>query len=333
MDFTLGEEQVLLRDTAARLLTAECPPSLVRDHVEVRTVAKSLWHHLAQWVELGEGPLVDLCLFLEETGAVCAPGPFFATTALYAPLAAAVGAPGAGDGMTGTVAMAGAAGEWVANGEPVKTFVIDADLVDSVAFVVAGPRGPAIGVTAAADLSLRDVEALDRSRRFFEVAVPDELDTAPIDAAALDGMLQRAWIALAAEMLGTARWLFNRALDYAKQREQFGRPIGSFQALQHKLANMALARERAEAAVYYAAMAYDSNDADKEKAAHVAKAQACEAAHLCAKDAIQIHGGIGFTWEHDLHFWMRRAFTSEYLLGTADWHHDRLGNLLMPSGR
>ena len=138
---------------------------------------------------------------------------------------------------------------------------------------------------------------------------------------------------LAAEMLGTVRWLFEMTLGYAKMREQFGRPIGSFQAIQHKLANMALAKERALSAVYYAAMTIDAGDSvdrdERRRAVHVAKAAAGAASRLNLKDGIQIHGGIGYTWEHDLHLFMRRALVSEQLLGTAGWHHDRLGELLV----
>ena len=136
-------------------------------------------------------------------------------------------------------------------------------------------------------------------------------------------------MALAAEMLGTARWLLESTLAYAKSREQFGRPIGAFQALQHKLANVALAFERAWSAVYYAAMTIDSGDPDRHRAAHVAKAAAGAAATLAAKEGIQVHGGIGYTWEHDLHLFIRRAYACEHLLGTSGWHHDRLGELLV----
>ena len=145
-------------------------------------------------------------------------------------------------------------------------------------------------------------------------------------------MLARATVALAAEQVGTARRLFGMALDYAKHRIQFDVPIGSFQAVQHKLADISLDVERAWSAVYYAAMTLDADDADRQRAVHVAKAAAGEAAKRAAKDGIQIHGGIGYTWEHDLHLFMRRAFGTEALLGTAGWHHDRLGDLLMTGG-
>ena len=119
------------------------------------------------------------------------------------------------------------------------------------------------------------------------------------------------------------------ALAYAKERKQFDVPIGSFQAIQHKLADMSLALERATAAVQYASMTVDDDDADRTRACHVAKAAAGDAARRCLKDGIQIHGGIGYTWEHDLHLFIRRATASEYLLGTDRWHHDRLADLLL----
>ena len=105
-------------------------------------------------------------------------------------------------------------------------------------------------------------------------------------------------------------------------------PIGSFQAIQHKLADMSLVLERATAAVHYAAMTVDADDDDRGKACHVAKAAAGEAARRILKDGIQIHGGIGYTWEHDLHLFLRRATADEYLLGTTGWHHDRLADAL-----
>jgi hypothetical protein len=317
MDFTLSEEQELLRDTAGKLLARLSPIASVRAHASDRSVAEGMWPQLAEWTDLGSGPLVDLCLFLEETGAVLTPGPFLTTTTLYA---------GLGLDGTGTVALAGDDGQWLPNPSAVKRFVLDADLVETVAFVLDGPQ---LAVVPAAALNLRPVELLDSSRRVFEVTAPDDLDVTLLDPDLLARALQRAWVGIAAELLGTSRWLFDTTLAYAKERVQFDRPIGSFQAIQHKLADMALVLDRARSAVYYAAMAVDAGDPDRGRAAHVAKAAAGAAATRCAKDGIQIHGGIGFTWEHDLHLFIRRAYTSEALLGSSSWHHDRLADLLL----
>ena len=231
--------------------------------------------------------------------------------------------------VTGTVAMAGADGVWAPNHDPTKTFVPEAHSVDHIAVVGAGPS-----VMVAGRLPARHVATVDTTRRLAEVDTTSAGAGMAVSPDAIRDVLERAYVALAAEMMGTARWLLEATLAYAKSREQFGRPIGAFQAIQHKLANVALAYERGWSAVYYAAMAIDSGDPDRHRAAHVAKAAAGTAATLAAKDGIQVHGGIGYTWEHDLHLFIRRAYGSEHLLGTSGWHHDRLGELLVePAAR
>jgi alkylation response protein AidB-like acyl-CoA dehydrogenase len=329
VDFTLSPDQELLRDTARQLLQRECPPEVLRAHIDDPAAADPLWRHLRDFAALGDGPLTDLCLFVEETGYVAAPGPFFPTAALFAPLLAALGhelLPSALAGeTTGTVAMAGADGVWQPNDDLVKTFVPEADRVNWVAVVSTGPV-----VALVQSPATRRVQTVDLTRRMFEVDAHRRPESAqPIDPELLETVLERASVALAAEMVGTARRLFGMTLAYAKERVQFDVPIGSFQAIQHKLADMALDLERATSAVSYAAMTIDAKDADRHRAMHVAKAAAGAAAKRAAKDGIQIHGGIGYTWEHDLHLFIRRAYASEHWLGTSDWHHDRLAELLI----
>jgi alkylation response protein AidB-like acyl-CoA dehydrogenase len=328
VDFTLSPDQELLRDTARQLLQRECPPTLLRAHIEDPAAADPLWRHLRDFAGLGDGPLTDLCVFLEETGYFAAPGPFFPTVALFTPVLAAGGhellAPALAGEITGTVAVAGADGVWEPNEESVKTFVPEADRVDWLAVVSSGPT-----VTLVQSPETRSVATVDFSRRFFEVDA--RVGAGPgqsIDPEAFQSVLERATIALSADMVGTARRLFDMALAYAKERVQFDVPIGSFQAIQHKLAEMALDLERATSAVAYAAMAVDAKDADRHRAAHVAKAAAGAAVTRAAKDGIQIHGGIGYTWEHDLHLFIRHAYGSEAWMGTSAWHHDRLADLL-----
>jgi acyl-CoA dehydrogenase-like protein len=303
VDFTLTSEQELLRDTARSLLEKECPGSLVRAYQDDPSAADGLWKQLREWLELGRGPLVDLCLFLEEMGAVLAPGPFFASTVLWAPL----GLEG-----TGTVAFLD---------DPTMPYVLDTDAVERIAVV----SDDGLGVGPISECTFMPVETIDWTRHLF---TPDVI-LGGTDPTEVEALLERAWVALSAELLGTTRWLLDRTIAYAKERHQFGRPIGSFQAVQHKLADMALAHQQAWSAVYYAAMAIDAADPDRHRAAHVAKIMAGEAAKRCAKDGIQIHGGIGYTWEHDLHLYIRRAYGSEHLFGTADWHRDRLAELLL----
>ncbi|MGH9187951.1 MAG: acyl-CoA dehydrogenase family protein, partial [Acidimicrobiales bacterium] len=207
--------------------------------------------------------------------------------------------------------------------------------------------GPAVRVVAAADGEAEPVAWLDLTRRAFRLhgvegvgdvegvdgggvrgVRPSSDGGAPVAPGVFHGVLERASVGLAAELCGVGRWLLDASVEYAKQREQFGRPIGSYQAIQHKLADMVVELERAVAAVYYAAMVVDADDPDRRRAVHVAKAAAGTAAVRCARDGIQVHGGIGYTWDHDLHLYLRRAYSGEHLLGTTAWHHDRLAELL-----
>jgi hypothetical protein len=329
MNFALTDDQVLLRDSARQLLAAHCPTALLREHMDDGSVIEPLWALVRDFVPLGLGPVTDLCVFMEELGFVAAPVPFLATACLYAPLLEAVGEHDLDavlDGhASGTVALAGRDGIWHPNGETRKTFVPDARTVDLVAAV--GADG---AITLLASPPADRIDTLDSTRCLYEVetAVPGAA-AGTIPRPALDEVLARATVALAAEMVGTARRLLGMTLAYAKERVQFDVPIGSFQAVQHKLADMSLDVERAGSAVYYAAMTFDAGDHDRWRATHVAKAAAGEAATRAAKDGIQIHGGIGFTWEHDLHLFIRRAYGAAALLGPTAWHHDRLADLLI----
>jgi alkylation response protein AidB-like acyl-CoA dehydrogenase len=327
MDFSLTDEQELLVETAKVLLAKECPPSLLRATIDDPDAARPLWDdHLRDWTELGAGSLVDLSLFQTELGYALAPGPFFATAGLFVPLMEACGRDDL-VGASGTVAMAGGDGRWELNGDPVRTFVPEVESIDHVAFVL---PGPSVLVVDASTVSARRVKTMDLTRRSYEVDVPTDTSGAvPIDADALDLVVQRATVALAAEMVGVSRWLVSHSVDYSRERVQFGQPIGAFQGLQWKMVDMALDHERAAAAVSYAAMAVDAVDADRFRAVHVAKAAAGKAARHAAKDGMQIHGGIGYTWEHDLHLYFRRAITDDFLLGEAGYHHDKLAVLLL----
>lgn len=336
MDFTLSDEQELLRDTARALFAKECPSQLVRDAFYDVTpdgpdAARELFDaHLRGWVGLGDGPLVDLCLFLEEAGRAVAPGPTWVTASMFVPLLRAAGHPdaerAAAGEVTGTIALAGANGRWVLGDDPVRTFVPHPDEVDLVAVVV---PGPAVVVVERSALEVGLVETLDRSRPVGALQVPSDGERLPFSESDLVDVFDRGTVALAAELVGVGRWLMDTTLEYVRGREQFGKPVGSFQGLQWKLVDAALVLERAAAAVYYAAMCVDAGDEDARRAVHVAKAAAGAAATRWARDGLQAHGGIGFTWEHDLHLRLRRAYASDQLLGDSAWHHDRLAELLL----
>jgi alkylation response protein AidB-like acyl-CoA dehydrogenase len=141
-------------------------------------------------------------------------------------------------------------------------------------------------------------------------------------AGVLDGLLRRGAVGAAAMMLGAARRCLDMAVDYAKVREQFGQPIGSFQAIRHKCAEMLLEVENSHAAVYYASWSLEHGADDGPLAASIAKAYVGDAARKVCGEAIQVHGGIGFTWEYDLHLYFKRAKALESLYGDADFHRE-----------
>ena len=328
MDFALTEDQELLRESLRVLLARECPPSVLRAHIDDLSAADPLWEHLRGYCAVGTGSMVDLCLVMEELGFVAAPARFFASAVLAAPVLEAVGSPVLDGVLAGeqsaTVGIAGPSGDWTLGDHDFKSFVPDAASVDVVLAVVGS--GAVVQLT---DPELRRLETMDTSRPLYDVRTDGAADVlGQLTPADFDRVIARATVALAAEQVGTAKRLFGMALAYAKDRVQFDVPIGSFQAIQHKLAEMSLEVERSWSAVYYAAMTVDAAEPEAERAVHAAKAAAGEAAKRCAKDGIQIHGGIGYTWEHDLHLFMRRAFGTETLMGTIGWHHDRIGDLL-----
>ncbi len=326
MDFSLTEEQEMLRDTARQLLVKECPSTLLREAWDDPGAAAALWTtHLADWVELAEGDLVDLMLFMEEHGRAVVPGVFFPTV-LATQLATAMGM----DRLSGSasVAIAAVDGPWVPHGSPIKHHVVEAARVDQLLVVTGTPGRPLVSLVDPASLPRREVEHFDQLRHEYEVDVGSLDAGEPVDPAALTLGVERALVASSAELIGVGRWLLETSVDYAKERIQFDVPIGSFQGLQWMLVDAALDLERAAGAVAYAAMCVDADDEDRHRAVHGAKAEAGLAARHCARTGMQVHGGIGFTFEHDLHLRLRRAYAGDALMAPSAWHHDRLADLI-----
>jgi alkylation response protein AidB-like acyl-CoA dehydrogenase len=332
MDFTLTDDQRLLVDAVGSVLARACPPTVVRAVADGDRDAARL-PALADYVALGDGPTTDHALVAERMGWACAPGPWFPASALALPLLRAAAHPhaaavAAGE-RTATVAWAGDDGTWSVppDGGPTKTFVLELDLVDDV--VVVARDGIAV---VAAGGTARVTTWLDLTRTAWELAADVDPTHGLPDPRAV---LARATVVLAAELCGTARAMLDLAVGHARERVQFDRPVGSFQAVQHLLADLALDVERAWAGVQWAAMCLDDPSAagaDAARAPHIAKAAASEAALHAARTSIQVHGGIGYTWEHDLHLWLRRATTAAHLLGTAEEHHDALASLISQGG-
>ncbi len=324
MDFTLSDEQEMLRDTARELFARECPLDLVRSVWETPEAARPLWErHLSGWMELGSADLVDVALFMEEHGRAAAPGPFFASL-LAAQVARAAGRELAG---SATVAVSGPEGTWLPHDDAHKHFVPSAEEADEVFVVGGSTEAPRLAVVPASELGITVVEQMDRLRPQCRVDTGGVTGD-PIEPRAWRDAVERSLVACAAELVGVARWLLDTSVAYACERVQFDRPIGGFQGLQWKLVDAALDLERAAASVAYAAMCVDADDPDRHRAVHGAKAEAGRAARRLARTGLQVHGGVGYTWEHGLHFWLRRAYAGDAFMGTAGHHHDRLAELL-----
>ena len=217
---------------------------------------------------------------------------------------------------------------WVLDGH--KSFVLDGHAADVILVVARTDPGLSLFAVAggAEGLGRRVLPTMDQTRKLARLefaAVPGRLIGAPGDAA---GMLARtldiAAIALAAEQLGGAQRALDMAVAYAKIRHQFGRPIGSFQAIKHRCADLLLEVESLRSAVAYAAAAVAEDSAEIPVVAALAKAYASDVYFHVAAENIQIHGGIGFTWEHDAHLYFKRAKSSELFLGDASYHREHL---------
>jgi len=309
---------------------------------------------------LGLG-FVELAALLETTGEVLLCSPLFATVALGANVLLAAGdeaqrgalLPGIAEGHSiVTLAHAEAAGRWDADGvgatcerrgdafvlRGAKRHVVDGHCADHLLVSArapgsAGEAGVSLFVVPAdaPGLTRRALPTMDRTRRLATV----ELDGVEVPASARLGeeggawpalslALDRATVALAAEQLGGAQRCLDLAVAYAKERVQFGRPIGSFQAVKHQCADMMVHVESARSAAYWAACIAADGGSELPEAASMAKAWCSDAFFACAAICLQIHGGVGFTWEYDVHLYLKRARSSATLLGDASFHRERV---------
>jgi alkylation response protein AidB-like acyl-CoA dehydrogenase len=218
-----------------------------------------------------------------------------------------------------------------------KTLVLDGHTASLIVVVAQADGGPSLfAVDASADgLTRRKLETLDMTRKVAALefsGVKARLIGSEGDAAGiLERTLRVAAVGLAAEQVGAAQKCLEASVDYAKLRVQFGRPIGSFQGIKHKCADMLLEVESAKSAAYYAAWAIADGTDEVPVVVPLAKAYCSDAFANAAADNIQIHGGIGFTWEHDAHLYYRRAKSSEQFLGSASEHRDVLAQALLES--
>ncbi len=337
MRFAFTDEQLLFRDAVAELLAKECPPEAVRacwTNEDGRL--PDVWRAFGDMGVLGlcvpeaHGGLgmdeLDLVLLLEEMGRAALAEPIVETVAVAAPLLAESGPAdlqegwlpriASGDAVV-TVALAGA--PYVPNVDTADLLIVQRD--DRVAAV------PTAAVTAVRQ------ESVDGARRLFTVDwhEADEVVLASGAAGwqAANLAFDRGALATSAQLVGLADQLLATTVEYVKEREQFGVPIGSFQAIKHHLADVLLAVEFARPVVYRAAATVAHGGEHRSRDVSMAACYAADAATLAARTSLQCHGAIGYTVEHDLHLWMKRVWALAMAWGDADWHRRRVADVVL----
>jgi alkylation response protein AidB-like acyl-CoA dehydrogenase len=328
VEFDFNDEQREIKSTAHEFIAARFKPEKVRELAEAdnpyddqtwREMCELGWPGIAIGEEYGGQGLgvVELVILQEELGYACAPSPMVSNA--YA--GAVIEAAGSDEQKS----------RWlpgIASGEQRGA----AAFTNDTGAIVGAAQGAAILVLAdgdgaklvePSDAELERFDLIDTTRAYFRVAAPGG-DSLPGEVAPAVAI---GTVALAAELVGVAQRALDMAVDYAKERQQFDRPIGAYQAVSHRLAEMLWDVEEARSLTYYAAWAADADPEALPLAASMAKARASDTATSVTHNAIQTFGGIGFTWEHDIHFFLKRARVGAQLLGTARQHRERVAEL------
>ena len=328
MNFDFTEDQHEIKRTARDLLASRSTFEKVRAAAERKAYDDALWAELVQlgWPGIaiaeehgGQGlGTVELAILSEELGFAVAPSPFLSTVTA----AAVIQAAGSDEQKTRWLPML-ASGEATGALGSVDGLVPDADA--AAVIVLVGEDGGA-RLLARADADVTPVDSIDPTRRTARVAGEGEA-LGGGEGAAAEG-LDRATVAVAAELVGVSQRALEMTLAYVKERRQFDTPVGAYQAISHKCAQMLKDTEGARSATYFAAWAADADTGRLAEAASLAKAAASDGARDVTANAIQAHGGIGFTWEADVHWLYKRAQVGAVLLGGSGVHRARLARIL-----
>jgi len=324
MQFDFTEDQHEIKRTAKDLLAQRSTAERVRSAAESKAYDDSLWNELAElgWPgvaiseEYGGGGLgvIELATLLEEGGFALANSPLLASAAC------AIAIQEAGSDSQKS--------EWLpllASGEATGSFGIEGqtfpDAAGAAVIVVVSQEGDSARLVAGRDIEATAIDTIDPTRRYGTVELLDGGDEMPGDVAAATAI---AAIITSAELVGICQRALEMTVEYVKERRQFGRPVGSFQAVQHICAQMLRHTEGARSVTYYAAWAADSDRSLLDEASSLAKSSASNAGVEVTGSAIQAHGGIGFTWEADIHWFYKRAQLDASYLGGAKQHRARL---------
>lgn len=348
MEFAFTDEQQMIAETALSFFAENATSERTRKAMAGDGVDRALWSAFCQELGLsgiglpesagGAGlGMVELAIIAEAAGAQVAAFPMLGSLVQAGQAIAAGGSDAqqaewlpqliSGEGIAGYFhdSSLQSQGERLTGGSRFVTHGNSADL-----FVVTDTRQMWIVRADAPGISIDAQTSMDQTRPFAHVQlnnVPGE--RLPDPAAALAAAHRAAFIAVAAEALGGAQACLDRTVAYSKERVQFGRQIGSFQAYKHRLADMMIEIEQARSAVYWAACAVDEGSDEAALAVHAAKSFAADTFFRCAGDMIQLHGGIGFTWEHDAHLFFKRARSLQTILGSGNWHREKIATMIL----
>jgi alkylation response protein AidB-like acyl-CoA dehydrogenase len=338
MDFTFTEDQLLFQDSVRDFLVNEVTPERIRASWETDSGRDSeLWGQLAELGLTGmtvpeeHGGLgmseLDFVLLAQECGYVALPEPLVHTVLVAVPMLKDIGGELAAQWLPKI-----AAGEArVVVGLEQNLLVEDAHVADLILL----QKGESLYAVTPEQVTLRHNESVDPSRKLYAVEIAADAEAIANGAEAkqlLDAALNRGALACAAQALGLAQRMIDISVQYTSERQQFGKPIGSFQAVKHHMANVAVRLEYAKAPTHRAAYAIANG---QEVAAHAvshAKLVACEAANLAAKNSVQVHGAMGYTWEVDLHIFMKKAWALANTWGDAGFHKARVGERIFAEG-
>jgi alkylation response protein AidB-like acyl-CoA dehydrogenase len=330
MNFDLNDEQQEIQRTAKDFLADRFKPEKVRELAESRAYDNSLWEQIAElgWAGIaideadgGQGlGMVELAVLLEQSGFACAPSPLLGTAGAGLVISAAGSDEQRAEWLPklSSGEATGAFGGIGPDGE--STLFCDLPIAD----VVVTFDGEGALVAPASEVEFEPVETIDATR-FYALASEMAGERLPGD---VDAGRDRLAVAIAAELTGIAQRTMEMAVEYARERQQFGRPIGSYQAVSHRCAAMLLATEESRSLTLYAAWAAGAEPESLPLAAAMASARAADAGWQVPAAALQVFGGIGFTWEHDLQFWLKRGRVAGRMLGTPRDHRDRVADLV-----
>lgn len=347
MHFSFTDEQAMIGETARAFFAENATSARTRKAMGGNGIDRDLWRSFCTELGLagvalpeaygGAGlGMVEFALVAQSAGAQVAALPLLGLATAARAIAA-----GGSDMQKAEWLPKLISGEKIAACEGVPEFIIEGDRLSGVIdpvphggvadmFVFVSSQGAWIVRADAPGVSVKPHMSMDQTRPFARITL-DGARAEPLAdaAAAIKAVHSGGWICLAAEALGGAQACLDRTIAYAKERVQFGRAIGSFQAYKHRLADMMIEIEQARSAVYWAACAVDEGSDEAAMALHAAKSFCADTFFMCASNMIQLHGGIGFTWDHDAHLFFKRARSIQTMLGDGNFHREQVATMVL----